>query len=929
MSELAEAELKVAEKELNKTLSWALNKKLQHRYQELFKRLDLQDQVVAAHSRNPGFEVVELLERLYDKRGRNGLHEFYELLQELEEQASLDLIDNNKVAVILFLPNDAILPQPTTQPIQFVDVPIVPTHHVPQSKNNNNSNLLQHDAINTPRNTEYFMFTTRRAVLIDPTEQLDAIHELLRENKIVAIHGLSGFGKSTLANEYGYRVGSDYDLVVWIDCRDQENIARSFVTLAELLNIGVPNKDNEQPPLLEDLKLKAYVLKVKQQLQQKKSLIVYDNCNDWDIMRIIYEHFYPAGMKVRAIITTQRPPSEWNYSEIPVGSCPVKQYGEEATVEYMLKIAHPKCNSTPEEQQCAQAIYSIYNGTPIFISLISSYIHQYKITFDTYWKKLNVLISIALDIKKIPLLMAIEGIIDESKFLMQALAILGRITLATVCEMNYLVQCKSKTKESDIKSRFSNLIDMGLIKVDSTSISIGHDIIQKYILSTMTDINSQDKTAIETVVEKWLEEVPFSYYLPNLLEFYFDRCEHSTAMETLVEIAGIWTNIWIAKKVVHHIAREEDVDLVQLINGIEGLSPDSRASLLQVFYSLRNQFGSDHIIVMIAELCLAKHANHDLSSLYQRTKALKNASAKCLKLYVEVQLENGKQLLKTGNVYAAREELKQCYKTASQSFPGHTNTILRAYNYLLYSTSLLDPLEAIPLAAEMLREKAPGQIEIENQALTKLKYQAIALPQLLSKASYASQTTLKSIVKDRADAVTASAGYNHYFYNTKPIHDMQEDFQTFAQVDIGPYAVLSKIGSGCIQPFIAIVEAIELNFSLCAIRPEILLKTATIISHSTSWNKASNLQQNLNLPYDYSETINTALPPEKVGNDAYKFFRMMVQFAYAGMTVQQFLDKLKSLSLPDDKVEEIYQRLKNTTIPVEFMDGEWQNVPWL
>lgn len=181
-------------------MSWALNKKLQHRHQELFKRLDLQDQVVAAHSRNPGFEVVELLERLYNKRGRDGLHEFYESLQELEEQASLDLIDNNKVAVILFLPNDAILPQPTTQPIQFVDVPIVPTHHVPQSKNNNNSNLLQHDAINTPRNTEYFMFTTRRAVLIDPTEQLDAIHELLRENKIVAIHGLSGFGKSTLAN---------------------------------------------------------------------------------------------------------------------------------------------------------------------------------------------------------------------------------------------------------------------------------------------------------------------------------------------------------------------------------------------------------------------------------------------------------------------------------------------------------------------------------------------------------------------------------------------------------------------------------------------------------------------------------------------------------------------------------------------------------
>jgi hypothetical protein len=135
-----EAELKVAEKELNKTLSWALNKKLQHRYQELFKRLDLSDQVVAAHSRNPGFEVVELLERLYNKRGRDGLHEFYELLQELEEQASLDLIDNNKVAVILFRPNDATLPQATTQPVQFVDVPIVPTHHVPQSNNNNNSN---------------------------------------------------------------------------------------------------------------------------------------------------------------------------------------------------------------------------------------------------------------------------------------------------------------------------------------------------------------------------------------------------------------------------------------------------------------------------------------------------------------------------------------------------------------------------------------------------------------------------------------------------------------------------------------------------------------------------------------------------------------------------------------------------------------------
>jgi hypothetical protein len=87
---------KEAEKVLSSELSFDLNAKLQPNWKYWCGRLGF-NPAALTHS---GYEIQELIWLVYNKKGREGLREFYAMLQKDGENASVELIDNSPASVL-------------------------------------------------------------------------------------------------------------------------------------------------------------------------------------------------------------------------------------------------------------------------------------------------------------------------------------------------------------------------------------------------------------------------------------------------------------------------------------------------------------------------------------------------------------------------------------------------------------------------------------------------------------------------------------------------------------------------------------------------------------------------------------------------------------------------------------------------------------
>lgn len=594
-------------------------------------------------------------------------------------------------------------------------------------------------------------------------------------------------------------------MVVWIDCRDHKSIARSFVTLAELLNINT-NEKGEELPSLEDLKHKTYVHKVKHSLQQHKTLIVYDNCNDWDTIQIIYRHFYPAGIKVRAIITTQRPERTWNRSEIPAASYTIQQYAKEATIKFMCEVLYPKSALPYKEQEFAAEIYSMYGGTPIFISLIVHYIHQ-RMTLGDYCKKFKGQLMSNPAIKKedIPLFMIFSGLDEASMFVMQVLAITNRVNHCDFLHMNYLVPQKSQTKAADFKLRFARLIDMSLLNFANNGINIAHEIIQKYLINTMTPDD------IETVVDKWFEEAKFIAYSPRILAFYLERNTLERTLCKTIEVAGIWKDTFSATS----IARKETITaakpnyphhfLLLKVAISQKVTKEEFTVLKDAFTYFQQNLGESNIISLLAEyflLCVEGNAHR---KLHQKIKAIGSNLPKFHTLTIFAHLEYGVWLQNNQRVAEAIEELNRCYTNISTHIPHNSTLLFQAKMHLIEAHIKSNAESAQSMALDLMKKVAYSEMSLTNYQFplaARLVVQCQSckqsqLPKLLYQPSTSLHEnsegkTLQLILEDRRLGISQSGLYATKFLQRSLVDTNVICLQLNKsyQVSVGQYAVV-------------------------------------------------------------------------------------------------------------------------------------------
>lgn len=155
---------------------------------------------------------------------------------------------------------------------------------------------------NVPRRN--VRFTGRDAIL----EELHARFERGgRSGARVALRGISGVGKSQIANEYSHRFGNDYDIVWWVGARFRAPAREQFAQLAPRLELPVGQELGER--------IRAVHEALRTGTPYKRWLLILDSADDMEQI----EDLLPEGNGHVLITTlTQDWAASGNVTEIEV-----------------------------------------------------------------------------------------------------------------------------------------------------------------------------------------------------------------------------------------------------------------------------------------------------------------------------------------------------------------------------------------------------------------------------------------------------------------------------------------------------------------------------------------------------------------------------------------------------------------------------------
>ncbi|MFY1669072.1 FxSxx-COOH system tetratricopeptide repeat protein [Plantactinospora sp. WMMB334] len=139
---------------------------------------------------------------------------------------------------------------------------------------------------------------TRNPVFTGRSEVIQSVWEGLRTggpSAVVsgAVHGLGGVGKTAVATEYGYRFGSDYDVVWWVDAQQPATVPAQLTGLGRRLGV--------LPEMVDDQDAVAAVF---DHLRGRdRWLLVYDNAERPSSL----SGLIPAGGAGHVLVTSRWP----------------------------------------------------------------------------------------------------------------------------------------------------------------------------------------------------------------------------------------------------------------------------------------------------------------------------------------------------------------------------------------------------------------------------------------------------------------------------------------------------------------------------------------------------------------------------------------------------------------------------------------------
>ena len=221
-------------------------------------------------------------------------------------------------------------------------------------------------------------------------EYLKQIEDILKDEtkKIVTLCSFAGTGKTSLANEYGHRFkekSKKSNIVYWIKS-DANNSDHEIQKLASGFNIFLDEKlKTDRDFLARQIRNKLF------QSKNKSFLFIFDNCDDYEAVRVYVEMFsYLENVKI--LITTRNPVFiQERYEKITV-QIKLEPFNETESIDYLFVKLKNKTNSKDEIKELAKVLHiSLETIRPIVLDRIINFVNTELA--DDEFASLDTLIS--------------------------------------------------------------------------------------------------------------------------------------------------------------------------------------------------------------------------------------------------------------------------------------------------------------------------------------------------------------------------------------------------------------------------------------------------------------------------------------------------------------------------------------------------------